>query len=844
MDCFLGKDPNLCAINNGGCSHFCLLHPGEPWRHCMCPIGVRLQFNNATCDPAGVRRALFVAAKSTLFYVSLDTREFAPKRIAFEENPSTPVSIIDVDYDPLRESVYWLDSAKGEVRRSFLNGSGFETVVSKLDSTVSNIAFDWLGRNIYLLDSTTGRVEIQRTEGGQFRKTIIPGGHEKPCCIQVDPQTGYIYFGNFYGEHARIERAWMDGSHRQVFISLPKVTSLTDLVIDPENDKIFWVESDTSKIGSARLSTGMEVKVIAHNFPHLQAIAKLGELQLRVFLIKCNFIGDVLYASSSVARSITAISLGKNDFPLRNDISDGRTSDGSHFEHFDSVIFHQTALKSAVLRPQHQAVFSRRAEPIPDSFATPTVSKSKHSRLNINGCFPGNGGCSELCVNLPSSQYQCICSGGSELQQDASTCKFPSAFFVLTQSNVTDDLMRLSLTPETPNYEGLAVPNVTSMPQTLALDSTRRFIYFAVENRHSGSGVIRRTPFTGGYSETIIESPSLRQIRGIAVDPISDTIFVSNGFMQRIEAISLDGRKRRTLIWDKINPKFLVFHPYLRKLFFVNGSGSVNDIAWISSIPSKKFHVMASNVGKVTALEIDTESNKLFWSVVTESQGAVLSTRIDNGYTEQLIGSSTILPRALTFYDGNLYLANDITGSIDILSKDGTSKQLQTGVPHIRNLIVAFVSKETSKFFLSRILVNNILISAPNPCSSRPIPDNALCLFSNSYSFGSSIKSFNVTWACEDQFDYDPQSKSCIPPTKFIVFAAKDRFLRYRVRQVGSSSVFNEDPFVVLPVSNIGQPVSLVFDSLSPNRYLYWIDAHDRDGGRIKRSSDAEDKKV
>uniref|UniRef100_A0A914R0S3 Uncharacterized protein n=1 Tax=Panagrolaimus davidi TaxID=227884 RepID=A0A914R0S3_9BILA len=272
------KDQNLCAFNNGGCSHFCILHPGEPFRNCVCPIGVRLLSDNATCDPSGVRRALFVAAKTTLFYISLDTREFAPKRIAFEENPAEPISIIDVDYDPLREIVYWLDSAKGEVRRSFLNGTNFEIVASKLSPSVNHIAFDWLGRNLYLLNSETGRLEIQKIEGGFYRKTIIPGGkgREKPCCIQVDPQSGFIYFGNFYGEHGRIERAWMDGSNRQVLISLPKATTITDLVVDSEGDRIYWIEGESSKIGSAKLSNGGDIKVISTDFQHFQAIAKLG----------------------------------------------------------------------------------------------------------------------------------------------------------------------------------------------------------------------------------------------------------------------------------------------------------------------------------------------------------------------------------------------------------------------------------------------------------------------------------------------------------------------------------------------------------------------------------------
>lgn len=41
----------------------------------------------------------------------------------------------------------------------------------------------------------------------------------------------------------------------------------------------------------------------------------------------------------------------------------------------------------------------------------------------------------------------------------------------------------------------------------------------------------------------------------------------------------------------------------------------------------------------------------------------------------------------------------------------------------------------------------------------------------------------------------------------------------------------------VLPINNVGHPISIAFDLLSPKGYVYWIDAFDRDGADIKRAS-------
>lgn len=46
--CVLGPDRHPCTINNGGCSHLCLISPKKPFFACACPTGVKL-LNKTTC---------------------------------------------------------------------------------------------------------------------------------------------------------------------------------------------------------------------------------------------------------------------------------------------------------------------------------------------------------------------------------------------------------------------------------------------------------------------------------------------------------------------------------------------------------------------------------------------------------------------------------------------------------------------------------------------------------------------------------------------------------------------------------------------------------------------------
>ncbi|TKR89659.1 hypothetical protein L596_013727 [Steinernema carpocapsae] len=60
-------EAKTCLVNCGNCSHNCLLVPGEPWRSCACPVGIKLSSDNVTCAPECMEKVLFVASKTGLF---------------------------------------------------------------------------------------------------------------------------------------------------------------------------------------------------------------------------------------------------------------------------------------------------------------------------------------------------------------------------------------------------------------------------------------------------------------------------------------------------------------------------------------------------------------------------------------------------------------------------------------------------------------------------------------------------------------------------------------------------------------------------------------------------------
>ncbi|GIY34990.1 low-density lipoprotein receptor-related protein 4 [Caerostris darwini] len=60
-----------CKVNNGGCSHLCLMSPGPKGYSCKCPTGILLQKDQKTCDK-GMNNFLIVAKRTDVRKVSLD----------------------------------------------------------------------------------------------------------------------------------------------------------------------------------------------------------------------------------------------------------------------------------------------------------------------------------------------------------------------------------------------------------------------------------------------------------------------------------------------------------------------------------------------------------------------------------------------------------------------------------------------------------------------------------------------------------------------------------------------------------------------------------------------------
>ena len=99
---------------------------------------------------------------------------------------------------------------------NFQSKSKQEQILIQDVNHTDGIAVDYQGRNIFWTDTGKNHIEVARLDGS-FRKILISDDLDEPRDIALDLVNGYMYWSD-WGESARIERAWMDGTHRQIIV--------------------------------------------------------------------------------------------------------------------------------------------------------------------------------------------------------------------------------------------------------------------------------------------------------------------------------------------------------------------------------------------------------------------------------------------------------------------------------------------------------------------------------------------------------------------------------------------------------------------------------------------------
>uniref|UniRef100_A0A3B1J6C8 Low density lipoprotein receptor-related protein 4 n=1 Tax=Astyanax mexicanus TaxID=7994 RepID=A0A3B1J6C8_ASTMX len=278
-----------CLVNNGGCSHLCLLAPAPKGSSCACPTGINLQTDGKTCTPLMTTDGLAVDSVGRKIYwtdtgtnrIEVANLNGSMRKVLIWRNLDSPRAI--ALYHEMY--MYWTDWGEhAKLERAGLDGSDRVVLISNNLGWPNGLAVDKAGSQLLWADAHTERIEASDLNGLNRRTLVSPVQHPYgltllgPHIYWTDWQSRSIQRAdktsganiitvrsNLPGlmDIQAVDRVNLDGSEMETVVSQGLKTT-DGLAVDWVARNMYWTDTGRNTIEVARLD-GSARKVLVNN---------------------------------------------------------------------------------------------------------------------------------------------------------------------------------------------------------------------------------------------------------------------------------------------------------------------------------------------------------------------------------------------------------------------------------------------------------------------------------------------------------------------------------------------------------------------------------------------------
>ncbi|KAK6165881.1 hypothetical protein SNE40_022703 [Patella caerulea] len=597
---------NPCAINNGGCSHLCLIgfpsiDGGNTTANCRCPHRMKIHEDGKTCGDDNT--FLIFVKKNEIRGVDLDNANF-------NVIPSITVRLVDnntsttaIDYDIQEERLYWTDLKRNVINSAYLNGSGVETIIDSGISHPEGFAIDYLSRNMYFSSYNKKQdfstISVSKLNGA-YRTEIISrvGKMKQVNSLAINPKIGVMFWSDIGGSKHTIIKANMDGSDPTVLVSdASKPASLT---VDTFSNSLYYISRGHQTINRCFFNgTCSQVEVTLNDMS----------------LVSMTIFKENIYVSNT--NHIIRIN------PSRDN---------------EKVIMRDNTPYISAMQ----------------------VYNKERGKGGANVCSVNNAGCSQLCLPTPSHRI-CKCTAGFQIAPDGTSCNGITSFMLFATDS---QIQGFSVN----NSGQVALPPVSKISLASAIDfhAADHFIYWIDSNARTISRIKRdltnreeiisdglngvegiavdwianniywtdrshntvEVAKTDGSTRYVILHKGLDNPTTIVVHPkMGYLYFVDDGVSPRIMQARLDGSELKPIInTDITKPTGLTIDYEKNNLYWCDQKrNELNQL----NLKTNARRLITKNM--TDCVSVTVFGDYIYWADTTDNQGSIKKARKSDG---------------------------------------------------------------------------------------------------------------------------------------------------------------------------------------------------------------------
>lgn len=620
---------NSCASDRNKCSHLCFAISSTE-HVCKCTIGYHIDPTNSNrC--VGQEEFLFYTVSDELkgIIVKQPAGTVAAPRMENDSGEDVDDEILEsdtdhvavrhtwqhvlapiprvsmatnIDYHYRHDLLFWSDSDRGEITSIKRDGTDRKLIINQVDQSdyaggdwLSGIAVDWVADNIYWSDERRNIIEVARLNGSS--RYVVLSYVNKPKAIAIDPIAGFL----FYAGDKKIGRTGLDGS--QHFVLVNQSAQATNLVLDINNQVVWWCEANTDTIWRVDYDGNSKHMMLNKSLDHPIALA-LYDSHL--------FWADMSHMHGSI-----------------------KTAPVIDLTQFQTIVTNEGSLSDL-------KIFSDQVQ------------------FGTNDCARNNGGCEELCL-FNGTHPICACAHGEVSPNDGQSCIPYDEFLVY--SRVTS-IESIHVTNHL-NMNGpiAKIQNSKLLRNTIGLgyNYIRRRIFYS--DVHSSS--INWVYFNGSNHQTIVNKQV--SVEGVAYDPISDQLFWTSSSnseasirsieMRAVNGDDIDANNEHVKQVIQLNshdkPRGIAIESCLAMMYWTNWNAEAASIqrAYITGYGLES--IITTDIRMPNAITLDYENHKLYWADARLDK--IERVDYDGSHRVVLAHSTPKHPFAMAVYKNYLY---------------------------------------------------------------------------------------------------------------------------------------------------------------------------------------------